>query len=377
MVAKGTKRKLSEEEVVAEKCSELTKVITDAADLPADVVKMLVDVLPHSLGQPKDKRHRFQEQAISAVDGVMRVVEESLKKTMEESRAKVLEAKHQAAPSETAVAESELRLRQESERFVSETKTLAQTALEFRAARTAVHEAEKSLQTGDEDFKVALKKKAELQAIADDIEPLKSGMVPEADVEKRCNKLLSALKQLELGFDEAMLLVLQTSLAKAPSQRGQFDNIGIDQLDKYMAKHVAPVEEVINAGEAGKQQRATAVESAKKAFEEALKAQKLRATGFESTWTSKKDSERSLETARQALKDLASQTKSCDKALYKAEAESDVFQEFVRSTFEELKERTTPEPVEPELTANTSDNTTETTKLEGADADVPPVAITA
>jgi len=376
MVAKGTKRKVNESEAAAEKCSELATAITNAADLPSDVIEMLVDVLPHSLGQPKDKRHRFQEQTILSVDRVMQGIEESLKKNIEEARGKLLEARRRAAPSESAVTEAEEKLRQDTDRFGHETKALAKSAQEFRTARTAVEKSQEAQVKGDQDLEMAADKKDKLQSIVDNlVEPLKNGTVPEADVQNRCKSLMSTLKELE-GFDEAMLMVLASSLAKEPSARGDFDHMAIDQLDKYMAKHIAPLVELLRTGETGKQQRAKAVQLAQEALEQALKAQKLSAEAFESTWNAKKDDEQTLGAARQALKDLAASTKSCDKTLYNAEAEFDVFGEFARKPFEELKERWTPAPEPEELEqTNASCGASETTQLEAGA--VLPEAITA
>jgi len=283
---------------------------------------------------------------------VMQSIEESLKKNIEEARSKLLEARHRAAPSESAVTEAEEKLRKDTDRFSLETKALAKSALEFRAARTRVEESQQAQATGDQDFKAATKKKEKLQSIIDNLaQPLKSGTVPEADVQKRCRSLMEELKQLE-GFDEAMLMVLESSLTKDPSVRGDFDHMAIEQLDKYMAKHMLPLDETLHAGEEGKQQRATAVRLAQEALEQALNNQKLRAEAFESTWNAKQEDEQALEAAHKALKDLASQTKLCDKTLYSAEADRDVFDEFARKPFEELKERVSPvpEPVELEQT---------------------------
>jgi len=350
MVAKGTKRKVNETEVAVEKCCELAQQIQAAANLPEDVITMLVDVLPYSLGQPKDKRHRFQEQAVLVVDCVMQSIEESLKKNIEEARSKLIEARRQAAPCENTVTEAEAKVHEDTERFNNETKALAKVTLEFRAARNAVEESKKAQETGDQDYVAATKKKNELQAIISDlIEPLKAGIVPEPELERRTKSLTTTLKQLDCDFDEAIMRVLETSLAKQPSARGGFDTMAVDQLDKYMSDRVAPLDEILDAGEEGKQQRASAVKSAQDAAEGALKNQKLRADTFESIWNAKKTAEHNLEASRQALKDLAASTKSADKALYSAEAESEVFADFTRVSFDQLKDRLTPEPM-PEAT---------------------------
>lgn len=329
---------------MAEKCNALSEALKEAANLPIEVITMLVEVLPHSLGQPKEKRHCFQDRTVLAVDNVMKDIEAGLKNSIDSSRTKLQDARNQAAPSEAMVAAAEVKLREDSERFTKETKALAESAMEFRAARNAVQEAKAAQETGDQDLKVAANSKEKLQVIIDElIHPLKDGTAPADDVANRCKSLLTSLKVLE--FDEAMLVVLASALAKVPSARGEFDILSIDQLDKMMAKHIDPIDATLQAGEAGREQRANMVKLAQDALEQSVQAQKVRADAFESAWKAKKGDEVTLETSRRGLKDLAAQTKSCEKTLYQCEAEFDVFQEGPRVTFEELKERTTPEPV--------------------------------
>jgi len=153
-----------------------------------------------------------------------------------------------------------------------------------------------------------------------------------------------------------MMMVLGSALAKTPDVRGQFDTMAIGQLDKCITKRIEPVDETLRAGEAGKQERANVVKAAEDYLQEALDAQKQSAASFEAMWNTKEEDDKTLQAARHAVKDLAAQTKSCDKVLYKAEAEFEVFEDYARKTFEELKERMTPpEPVEPEQSHTAED----------------------
>jgi len=349
MVAKGIKRKSepTEAEVTADKCKSLATAITDSATLPSDVVAILTDLLPHSLGQPKDKRHRFQEQAVQATDRVIQGIEESLKKKIEDAKNELHEAKHRAAPCEAAVTEAEEKLRTAKETFARETKALAQTALAFRAARNAVQDALKAQESGDEEFKVAAQKKSELQAIIDDsITPLQAGTVEDLEVCKElCKALVATLKELDGTFDEAMLMVLESSFAKVPSARSMFDTMAIGQLDKYMAEKIQPLDATLQSGEVGKQQRAADVQAAQKSLEVATGTQMLGSQAFETAWNTRNSNESTLKEARKAGRDLTAQTKESGKAVYAAEADYDVFLDCARKPFEELKERLAPEPV--------------------------------
>jgi len=341
MSRKGTKRKA---EPVLEKCDGLAMAIRDSAGLPADVLKMLLEIIPHCLAQPKDKRHRFQEKAILALGDVLKGCEERFRTNIEEARAKLAEANEKTAPFEQARDRAEEKLHEDSDRVRQETKMLAKATLELRAARAALQDAQKCGETGGQGLEAAAKRKEEVRAIADLFKLLKSGSVPDADVDKHCKSVVSVLNA---EFDEAMLMVLTTSLSKEQcASRGEFGQMVVDQVDEKIANEIKAQDEIMTTAEVLKKERVAALPLTQKTFEDALEAQKLRAKVFETSWEAKQGDERALEVARKDLKDLASQKKTCDRALYKVEAEFDVFQDFASNAFEELKERSTPVPVE-------------------------------
>merc|ERR1712054_650480 len=112
------------------------------------------------------------------------------------------------------------------------------------------------------------------------------------------------------------------------------------------------------------QERAAGLPLAVQSYDDAVEAIKARAKAFQASWAAKEADERSLETAKKDQKDLAANIKNLDKDLYKVEAEFDVFQEFARKAFEELKERVTPAPTEPDTCADAA--MSETGKLAAA-----------
>jgi len=351
MPVKGTKRKA---EPLLEKCDGIAMAIRDSSGLPADVLTMLVEIIPHCLAQPTDKRHRFQQKAIESVDQVLIGCEARFKKDIDEARVKLTESRDRTSPVEEARVTAEGKLQEDSNRAREERQMLANATLQLRAARTALQDAQKTQQAGGQGLEVAAKQKQEVQSIADLYELLKSGSVPEAEFDKQSKSLLLLLKPFDL--DEAMLMVLTSSLGKSPAARGEFGQMVLDQLDNRFAKKIAAQDELIAAAEVEKKGRAAALPLAQSGYDDAVETIKMRAKAFETSWEAKQEDERTLETTRKDQKDLAAQIKVLDKDLYKVEAEFDVFQEFGRKAFEELKERSTPTQVEPEAGAEIAAN---------------------
>jgi hypothetical protein len=335
-LTKGVKRKIKEVDVVADTCDRIATALAEI--VPADVGTLLAQILPHSLGQAHDKRHRFQHQAVEVVEQLLQGMEDQLKNTIVEAQNKLDEVRKQVAPCETSVTDAEAKLVEDGERFSRETATLATAARKYRSARSVLREVQEAQLVGDRDYEVAVKKKQELQSIIDDlITPLRNGTIPDVDVPNKIESLLLVLRQLGSSFDDAILRVLSSALSKSPSVRGNFELMAIDQLVKSMAKLMEAEDAILDAGEGGKLQRAAAVQSAQEALDEALKQQKLHAEVFEAAWDAKKHTEQALSTHRQTSKSLTSQIKSGAKAVYKAEADSEVFQDGARSAFEVLK----------------------------------------
>jgi hypothetical protein len=347
MSRKGTKRKA---EPVLEKCDNIATALKESAGLSADVITMLVDIIPHCLAQPKDKRHKFQEDAIAALDDVLKGCETAFTKQIEEARTKLSGARDRTTPVEEARATAEEKLQQDSKNVIEERQTLANATLQLRATRSALQDTQKKQEAGGSEVASAMKKKQEVQVVSDQYELLKSGAVPEAEFDKQCKSLLVALKPFDL--DEAMVMVLTSSLGKPASARGEFGQMVLDQLDSKIAKKIAAQDEMIAAAEGEKREREAALPVAQSDYDDATAKLIVRAKAFETAFAAKQDDEKTLETTRKEQKDLVVQIKTLDKDLYKVEAEFDVFQEFARKAFEELKERATPMPMETETGAD-------------------------
>lgn len=347
MSRKGTKRKA---EPLLEKCEGIAMAIKESAGLSADVLTMLVDMIPHCLAQPKDKRHKFQEDAIVALDDVLKGCGNTFNNQIGEARTKLSGARDRTTPVEEARATAEEKLQQDSKSVIEDRQILANATLQLRAARSALQDAQKTQEAGGSVVAVATKKKHEIQVVSDQYELLKSGGVPETEFDKQCKSLLLALKPFDL--DEAMVMVLTSSLGKTPSARGEFGQMVLDQLDSKIAKKIAAQDEIIAAAEVEKREREAALPVAQAGYDDATATIIVRAKAFETAFAAKQEDEKTLETTRKEQKDLVVQIKTLDKDLYKVEAEFDVFQEFARKAFEELKERSTPMPVEAEAGAD-------------------------
>jgi len=72
-------------EKLKQQLSEVSNELLNA-DLTSEVGKMLDIVLPLSLGEFSDQRHRFQEQVVKGIEGILDEVEASLKQEVAEKK---------------------------------------------------------------------------------------------------------------------------------------------------------------------------------------------------------------------------------------------------------------------------------------------------
>jgi hypothetical protein len=333
-------------DLAAEKLNEQLGEVVAAlhqVDVSGEVAKMLSSVVPLSLGELSEQRHPFQKRVVEGIASLLLDAEAALKKEVADNRATRDEAAVDKPTREKAAVDAEEKLNSKIAEVQSAKVALAGKAMAFRAARTALAEAEQAKVLDGQVAQDAEKKKSDFVAALEDLTALKSAPAQDAEGRKRNSELMSLLKKHK--FEESMMIALPAALAKAPEARGQFDSMVIGQLEAELAKNISEQDKILADAVPGQEKCTSAIKQAQDAFDAARGEQRSSAKIFDTLSKEQADLTEASAGAQKAVRDIVTVLKKHDKALHNAEVEVEIFEQGPRETFKALCERTTPPPV--------------------------------
>lgn len=342
----------------------------EKAPVSEKVKRMLSEILPCSLGEFSDKRHKFQQDVVEAVAGIMAEAEAAFTKEISDARAQQDEAARDKPLREKEVSEATVRVeaaKLETQRLKVK---LADSAVAFRAKTASLAEAEEAKKLDAQKSQEAEKKKGDFETALQDLNFLKTISAEEAEAHEKLHELVKLLKKHQ--FEEAVMISLPVALAKVPETRGKFDLMTIAQLEDEIGKRASEQESILIAAEPGQEKCRAAVQEAQEHLDRARAEQRVAAKSFDTASKHQATCEEALTETQKAMCSLASLLKRLESAAYAAEAELEVFHQGPMETFKTLRERTAPAPVvEEEVVASLA---VEEHAIEVQEAEVPAVA---
>mmetsp|Transcript_114627 Transcript_114627/g.319192 ORF Transcript_114627/g.319192 Transcript_114627/m.319192 type:complete len:354 (-) Transcript_114627:126-1187(-) len=269
MAPKGTKRSpkaVASPEPKKAKADPLLVGVLDALrqaeGLPEGCRAMLAAGAPAGLGTPVAERHELQAMLVSwigeVVDGTKAKLQEALDEADEEEKG--AEVKKQGL--EGKVADAKAALEAEDASVATKESEMNEATKAAEAAKAALAEAQEKQKQGDAKMMEATKEKEGLeQALDKDFMVLKKEegfQVPQA--EKSVQALTPIAKRLSL--DQSLRVAMPAVAAKLPAERGTFDHLVLDQLEKALTSKVQELREQLEAGKPAMEERASAVQAA-------------------------------------------------------------------------------------------------------------------
>jgi len=334
--------KKAKRDPLVEKLREVT-VALSKADITRELEKMMETVLPLSLGEFSDQRHRYQEQVVEATAEILGEVERTLKQDVADKRSQ----------RDTAVAEKPLCEREATEATskldakIAEVQrlkvALAEAARAFRAAKTELDEAEEAKVKDGQKAREAEKKKSDFLGAAENLSILKTVAPEEADASKRSDELMVLLKLHK--FEESMMIALPAALAKSPDARGQFDLMAITQLEGEIEKLVAEQDAILAAAAPVQAKCEAAIKAAQEQLTRAKGEQRAAAQAFDVASKEQAECEATSAAMQKAVRSNLQLSKKLESSLNDAEVEVELFEQGPRETFKSLRERITPPPM--------------------------------
>merc|ERR1719210_2638186 len=217
---------------------------------------------------------------------------------------------------------------------------------ERMAAKEALASAEQEQATGNAGLAIAEKKKQRLETSLETIYgPLKSGEMPAGEAKDGIKKIEKLGK--DFGFDMSLLQTVPRAFAKAPSDRGSFDDLVMSQVEAEFQKHLATLIDELANGEPAMKDRAAKVEAASNEHAQALASEEAAKTAKEASRTEQKEAETGHKAMLKAQQQAASDMRTASAGVKAAKAELMQLDEGALAAFKELLEFTEIPPPAP------------------------------
>jgi len=327
-------------------CNKVAAAISSSPEFPTEVKTMLADAINVTLTVPKEKRHAFQDNAIEMVRKVLDSLKATAQSKLDEAESD-LETKckdcdtHQSAVESARVALAERANMADAAKSEYTERTSARVA-----AKKALASAEQEQTSGNAGLLVTEDKKKRLDSGLETVfSPLKSGETPATDVQDGIQKIKTLAK--DLGFDASLLQTVPAAFAKAPNQRGSFDNVVIEQLETEFQKCLATFSDELANGELARNERAAKVEVASAEHAQALASEEAAKSANEAARTAQKEAETEHKALSKAQQQKASDMASASAGVDVAKAELAELDEGPLAAFKELLDFTEIPPPAP------------------------------
>eukprot|EP00928_Gymnodinium_smaydae_P065366 TRINITY_DN48523_c0_g1_i1.p1 TRINITY_DN48523_c0_g1~~TRINITY_DN48523_c0_g1_i1.p1 ORF type:complete len:414 (-),score=167.04 TRINITY_DN48523_c0_g1_i1:112-1281(-) len=318
--------------------SPVLELIEEAEDLNVSCKKMLLALAPDSLTTPADERHEVLSRIVAMIGTVVEGTRSKLQGSIDRETARVSEAEATKAAHEAEVEKAETLLT--AAREVVETKEAArseaqkttaekQAALdETKATQQRENAALDAAHKGKEDYEVAFRE--QFKALQEEeLEPAKATALQVA--------LLQFVKTINL--DPSLLTSLPTACTKPPSQRGGFDNMVFQELEKELIAHEQKLTETITNGAPAAAARAEAVAAAQAALDAAEAAQKLATDALTAAEARRDECSAAASAAKAAVSKSEDERRQAAQARDVQVQTLEHFEKFNASCFAELRDR--------------------------------------
>lgn len=337
------KRKMEQQQAnpVDEMLQSVHNALQCASEVPLNVVQMLMEMLPGSVGVFRDERHPYQSRVVDMIGTVLGGTEAQMHRTIENIEAQIAGMAAERVIREAAVTSAEEVFSAKREVANKNKYELGDDAKAFKAAKEKVAAAKASVTVADKDLQALVGKKALLEgAVNEFVKPLAAGTVGRDEATMLVESLMSVLRKFQL--DESMMTALPTALAKEPSMRGSFDTTLVTQLDEAVSDRLAALSAQIAEADAIKAKHSSELKSGEAAFDSARMKQHSGAEAFNKARAEQKEAEDALAHAKEALANLDPEEEGLQVALKAAKEELQAFIDEPKKAFHTLSQRVAP-----------------------------------
>jgi hypothetical protein len=309
--------------------------IKKAEHLPERCRSMLIDMMPFSLVLPSDSRLDVHTQVVGMIEETLLRSKAAMESSVSSTKCQVEDINTQVAELASVVQESEAAVTAQKERVETAKSCLADATDAANMCETVL--ADKKLLQKSGDAKLT---DAQQERNALDIAFKSHFQVPMENTESPHFKELEPFL-LKLELETSLLDALPGTCAKTKENRGNFDNVVLEELDKALAKKLAALDDVIEAETPAMDERAAAVRIAEEELETKKEAQATAKEEFENAQTLASTRGDDLSKAKQAVQDLQLRVECLIESQQKTESKLKAFESGPLNNFMTYKTKMT------------------------------------
>merc|ERR1719264_1940856 len=251
---------------------------------------MLANAIDGTLTVPKEKRHAFQDNVIEMISRVLDGLKAAGQSKLDEAEKKLEMRCKEGEQFQSAVEAAATTLAERKQVAAAADLEHAQRTSARVMAKRLLASAECEQASGNAGLLVTEEKKRKLESVLETVfGPLKGGEMPATKVQDG----ITATQKLaeDLGFDASLLLTVPAALVKAPSERGSFNIVVIEQMEAEFQNRMVTFTDELANGEPAKKERADKVEAASSEHAQALASEEAAKSAKEDARTAQKDAE--------------------------------------------------------------------------------------
>jgi DNA repair exonuclease SbcCD ATPase subunit len=335
--AVAKKTKLSPE---ASKCADIEKALQEA-DLHKGELAALLGVLHHSLLVPKEIRHNFQHEAVEMVGDVLERIKCDKTKSIPDAHASLQECKQALEKQEHALLQLQDADASKSKVLHEKLHALAGISGRFQTAKAELEAARRKQGESETQLLETVTHKEAVEELLKGIPGLCE------DIEKIPAFIENIKVHVEL-VDTSNLSAISLALAKASDAYGDFDIKVIQELKEKCASRIAIFTETLINGEAAKADCAAEVTAAEKALRVLSDEQIACAEAYTRASEAATAAGEALKEAKKALNQCKRSMRDATQDCSSAEAELEIYSTGPLANFLELRDRTSPAPLQEE-----------------------------
>lgn len=310
--------------------------VKKAGHLPEQCSAMLAGMLPFSLAIASDERADCQKRVVGMVEETLSTMKSEMQAAVGSEEVKLAEVKATMEGLERTVQGSAALLTAKTEALQTANAALAEATSTVNASGETLSERQAAQKAREADLASVQENKSALeQAFQTHFQvPMEAGQGP------NFKELEPFIKTMDI--EKSMFQTLPGTCGKSKEDRGSFDQVILEQLEKAIVGKIASLGETVIAETAAVAECELATKDAETDFNAKQEVQKSSTSAFEAAQSEQSEADAALLKANEAVNNFSPQLEEATKQFETTKAMLETFEGGPFTNFMTYKEKTLP-----------------------------------